>query len=857
MVATLLAKSSVRFYQKHPLQLLLSIVGIVLGVCIVSAVLITNSSSKKAFALSTDALYGRVNYQIVAPRNINQSDYVTLKKQFPKIKMAPIIEGYVSVNNSVYTLLGIDPFAELELARGGFAFPETIDTKLLHTMLSSDGIVLSKSELQKQQQSQTTTSNNPTYIYIEAGEASFKSPVLGSYPSSNALASQGLLIADIAYAQDLLAMEKHISRIDLLLSDEQRPAVAAALPATLKLLPAARAQQTMQAMTRGFQINLTAMSLLSLLVGAFLIHNTMTFAVLQRRELFAVKRIVGLSASSILLTVLMEALIISIIGSCIGVILGYYLSTILIQLTTQTINDLYFVLHVQQVWLSPSTIVISVLLGLGTSLLAASLSAIQAAQTNPLQARRRSAVELNVRKLLPALMLLGIVAIVLGSGIALIPSQSLLLGFIALMLIIFGYGLALPWVCLHGSRLLKKVAKFIGPVTTIATASIEHNISRTGLAIAALTIAVSSTFGVDVMIGSFRSSVDHWLASTLHSDIYISSPSNVSARADGTLNEQAIDSAKMLPNIRSFSFGRTIKVNTQFGAIDMLALQPHNNDNGEFPQGITLLNAQPEQSWQQFFSSKSVLISEPLANKHNLAVGQSLSVFTTLQGDMAFTIAGIYRDYGTSFGKLTMYREQYIKYFNDSDISAIGIKFEATEGVEKEQIVRSAIAALRDSVRSNNQAIQINANSDIHRESLAVFDRTFAVTEVLRWLTVGVAFIGIFSALLAMNLERTQEFAILRASGATKTQTFGIITIQTFLMGLIAGVLALPLGWIMSQVLIHVINVRSFGWSMQGFIQDNAISSTLLLAISSALLAGIYPAWSLSRRSIAARLREE
>jgi putative ABC transport system permease protein len=138
-----------------------------------------------------------------------------------------------------------------------------------------------------------------------------------------------------------------------------------------------------------------------------------------------------------------------------------------------------------------------------------------------------------------------------------------------------------------------------------------------------------------------------------------------------------------------------------------------------------------------------------------------------------------------------------------------------------------------------------------------VFDRTFMVTRVLRWLTVGVAFVGIFSALLALHLERAREFAIIRATGATRLRIISVVLLQTFLMGVLAGLLALPLGWIMSELLIKVINVRSFGWSMQSMLPAGSIPETLILACLSAMLAGIYPALRLSRSNIAAQLRDD
>ena len=343
----------------------------------------------------------------------------------------------------------------------------------------------------------------------------------------------------------------------------------------------------MQAMTRGYHSNLTAMSLLALVVGVFLIHNTMTFAVVQRREIFAIKRITGITAGTLLLSILAEALVISLIGSVLGIALGYALAHVLIGLTTQTINDLYFVLHVQQIWFSPWLVAAGLLLGVGSSVLAASLSALDAAGTSPIQARQRSLIEQRTGRVLPLFALLGVAMMGAGLVLAVLPLQSLILGFVALMLLILGYGLALPWLVKLLAGACRRLCARFGISLSLAIGGIERNISRTGLAIAALSIAVSATFGVEIMIGSFRSTVDQWLGSTLQSDIYVSAPTAVSSESSLMLPDGIAAQARAIDGITSISTGRSLSVSTDVGSINMLVVEPH-DDSGA---GFDLLDA--------------------------------------------------------------------------------------------------------------------------------------------------------------------------------------------------------------------------------------------------------------------------
>lgn len=836
MVAQILLRSSITFYRQHPLQLLLSVLGIVLGVCIVTAVWITNSSSKRAFALSTEALHGKTTHHIVAAQGIDNAYYAQLRKEFPALLAAPIIEGHALIGNNVFSLIGLDPFSELPFGRIATG-PANND----NTVLDNAGLLLSQITSERLNLSAGDT------LALRTGNTTTDIKLLGSFQSGNPAASEGVLVGDIALVQSILNRGDVIDRIDIIADEAQATAVRQALPSTLKLSDAAARNQTMLAMTRGFQINLTAMSLLSLLVGAFLIHNTMSFTVLQRRELFAVKRTIGINANSLFASVLAEAVLISLVGSIIGVLLGLLLAHQLIQLTTQTINDLYFVLHVQKIWFTPGLFFGGLALGIGCSVLAATLSALDAAKTNPVQAHQRSATEAKTRQLLPLLAAIGIVTMLVGIALATTPSQSLLLGFSALMFIIVGYGLLLPGISYHASRLLNQALAGVSPMLSMAAGSIERNISRTGLAIAALSIAVSSTFGVDVMIGSFRDSVDNWLGNTLQSDVYISVPSTVSSRTGGVLNKDIMRALAANKDIDSISTGLKLDIRTSFGEFNTLALTPHNDQ----PIGINIISDDKLAAWNAFLTEQALLISEPLATKYQLDVGDTISLFTELEGDRTFTISGVLRDYASSHGQITMHRNTFNAYWKNRSISSVGLLL--NHDVDKPQVTNN----IRTLLEKQNQALRLQANSQIHADSLAIFDRTFEVTRVLRWLTVGVAFVGIFSALLALNLERAREFAVLRATGSSRRQLLILITSQTLWMGLLAGLLALPLGWAMAKILIHVINLRSFGWSMQSSIPNGTVLSTFLLSCTAAILAGLYPAWRLSRSAIARQLRSE
>jgi putative ABC transport system permease protein len=197
-----------------------------------------------------------------------------------------------------------------------------------------------------------------------------------------------------------------------------------------------------------------------------------------------------------------------------------------------------------------------------------------------------------------------------------------------------------------------------------------------------------------------------------------------------------------------------------------------------------------------------------------------------------------------------MNRRTYQRFWDDAAISALALY--AAPGVDVERL----IAVLRERVADVPQVL-IRSNRALREASLEIFDRTFAITGVLRLLIVAVAFVGVLSALMALQLERGRENGVLRAIGLTPSQVWGVVTAQTSLMGAVAGLLAVPAGIMLAAVLVFVINRRSFGWTMPIRVGPLILVQGVLLAVTAAVLAGLYPGWKMARASAAEALRDE
>jgi putative ABC transport system permease protein len=257
----------------------------------------------------------------------------------------------------------------------------------------------------------------------------------------------------------------------------------------------------------------------------------------------------------------------------------------------------------------------------------------------------------------------------------------------------------------------------------------------------------------------------------------------------------------------------------------------------------------PQQAGREM-KAGAILLSEPLANRLGIfTTGGSLSLLTP-KGWQSFPIAGIYADYTSTRGTVRMSLDVYRRLWGDERLN--GVVLFLTPGSDIDAVTTDLRTQL-----ANFPKIQVNPSRTLRREAMVVFDRTFAITTAMQLVTTLVAFIGVLSSLLAVQLEKAREMGILRALGLTVDEMRRLTLWETGLLGASAGLLSLPTGYILAWILIFVINQRSFGWTLQMHTEPAPFVQAFLLAIGASLLAALYPAWRLGRMQAAEALRGE
>jgi putative ABC transport system permease protein len=821
---------------------------------------LANASAARAFDLSTSAITGRATHSIVgSEQGVDESIYVRLRTDPEwrgKLESAPLIRAYAEspqLGNVPFTLLGIDPFAEAPF-RGYLGSPsQSASDTIASLMQVPDSILLSASTAEQYglRPCLPTALSDSCRLTLSINGETREVHLTGLLVPSDNFASRAmdtLILTDIATAQSLTETSGKLTQIDLILPDGfDTSSLSAALPAGTLLVPSELRNDQVAEMTAAFRVNLTALSLLALLVGIFLIYNAMTFSVVQRRSLFGTLRSIGYTREQVFGMVLGEAALIGILGACLGLALGILLGQVAVRMVTQTINDLFFVLSVRGIQIPISSLIRGGLAGFFASVLAAAPPAWEAASVPPREALLREGLESKVQSAILRVAVVGVFIALVGAIILAIPTRNLVISFTGTTAVTIGLAALTPLVTVTLMRILgKPLSKRLNFLGRLAPRNVIRSQSRTAVAVAALMIAVAVTIGVQVMITSFRTTVTIWLEQTMRGDVYISSQGISSTRLDAPLDPRVIDLVQKFPRKESSIVIRVTTAESENGPVEIVATSTQRPLN---PRLFLAAQGSPGHAWEMI-KEGAVLISEPLANRFGISsTGGSLSLLTP-DGWHTFPIAGIYADYASTRGTVRMSLDVYRSLWKDELLNGLVLFLPVNEDID------AATADLRERL-SSYPNVQVNPSGVLRKEALVVFDRTFAITAAMQFITTIVAFIGVLSSLLALQLEKSRELGILRALGLTVAEMRRLTLWETGLLGASAGLMALPTGYILAWILIFIINQRSFGWTLQMNVEPAPFLQAFFLSVMAALLAAIYPAWRLSHMEVAEALRGE
>jgi putative ABC transport system permease protein len=836
--------------RRDPARAIVAILGVALGVAVALAIRLANDGVLESFRTGLEHAAGRTQLEVSAGETGFDERLLPTIAGTPGVSQAsPVLQALVPVaggGGEHLLVLGVDLLGDIAVRTYRGPAPEMGEP--LRLLTDPDALLLTA----RYARSRGIAVGGRLRLQTPAGPRAFTVRGL--------LADEGLArtlegrvaVLDIAAAQVHFHKLGRLDRVDLLLTPGADPARVAAdlrrrLPAAVVVeRPAARSARVEQ-MLGSFQLNLLVLSLIALFVGAFLVYNTMAVSVVRQRRKFGILRGLGVSRLGILRIAIGEGALLGLAGSLLGAGLGILLARWSLEAVSLTVSSLYAFIAPGRPAASTATLGLAVLLGLGMTLLASIVPALEATRAPAREALAPAALERRHRTwrvaALGALLLaatLGLARLGPVSGRPLFgyaASFSLLLGTILLCplaLRAFQGGLA---AALRDSRALW---------LRMAAGNLGRSLRRNGVAVAAMAMGLAMLVGVSTMIASFRSTVEVWIAQSIRGDLYLSPAGRFVKGVDARLPADLLPRVRGVPGVADADGFRTVRLpdgrGGQFllgaGDFDLLARRGR----------LLFRRGESSRILAEAAARGEAIVSETFAERYEIWEGGEVELSPPGR-TVRLRVGGVYHDYTTEGGLVLLDRRLFQALWADPWLSSIVVYL--APGADPEP-VRQAIRRA-----TGRDDLWLLSNRELRQRILEIFDQTFAITYALQAIALLVAALGVFTALAASVLERTREIGILRSLGITRIGLARTILAEAGLLGILANLLGLLAGLGLSLILIHVINKQSFGWTIRFAFPGWLIVRYAVLSLAVSLLAGLLPAWRAARLTIAEAVRYE
>jgi putative ABC transport system permease protein len=820
---------------QEPVRAILTILAVTLGVAVVLAIDLAGTAAAGSFRASMETLAWDNDLEIVAAGGVPETVIGSLAALPYSIRISPRVEDSAVIASTQQTipLIGLDLVAE-GISASNAAIPAPSSNEpfapaedAMHFLQSPESIWVGASLGKKPGDQMRLLINDKIREFT----------IRGVYPDSNG--SESAIVMDIAAAQRALNRFGRVDRILLKVPEvpslaEWQQRVRAALPVGVEIRAQGTGTDENRRMLAAFRWNLRLLSYIALIVGAFLIYNTISVSVVRRRPETGIVRALGASRGAVLAAFMGEAAFFGMAGAAFGLPVGRLMASGAVKLMAATVESLYVSSRPGSIELSAWSVALAFVIGVGVAIVSAYSPAREASLVSPVEAMARGRREYMTRvhksRDLWFALALGIAAAV-AARVPPIGGKPVF-GYFAAILLVVASALAIPaFTDAVISRSSRWLGKILGVEALLASQCLSASLRRTSVLVGALSTAIAMMTSVGIMVGSFRETVLLWMNDRLPADLYLRPAGAPAPDRHPTVSLELADKISKLPGVAGVDRLRAYEISydglpATLASVDLSALRSDHRSN--------FFSGRPtEQVLSQIRGADDVLVSEPFTYKHHVRAGDTIALALGAARP-SFRIADVYYDYGSERGTILMDRQTMLRYLPDPAPSNLAIYVAPTAASEtvREEITQA----------SAGYRVLVASNRDLRAEAIRIFDRTFAITYALEAVAVIVAVMGVAGALLALVIDRRRELGLLRFLGASTGQVRKQILVEAGLLGLLANFAGLALGFALSLVLIYVINKQSFGWT----IRFHWPVAVLLVAISvvyvATVLAGLYPA---------------
>ncbi|MEK6802800.1 MAG: FtsX-like permease family protein [Nitrospirota bacterium] len=859
----------------HPGRALLTVIGVGLGVAATIAVQTANVDVLRSFEDSVLAVAGPVTLEVSAGETGMDERLIASVRGIAGVDSAkPVGEIGVRVagRSQSFLILGLDLLDELNSMQG--RLPATVET--LWRPGEGDGMegLLAPSGLLLGQGLASELGVGPkALLNLEAGGREVSVVITGvmGRRAEGLSAWDRLAVMDIAAFQRTFGLSGRLDRIDVVTQpsasvEQVAEAIARILPPAVTVRRPIQRSQQVESMVGAFQLNLSVLSMVGLLVGMFLIYNTVSFTVAQRRREVGILRAIGMSEPMVVGLFLAEAGVFGVAGGVLGGSLGLVLGNVLVGLVGRTIQDLYVPMAdaPRTFGFLPGSVrllIEAVVIGSGVSILGALGPSLDAGRTLVVAALAPGEYDVAQRVRAASLGVVGggLLLFALGCALAGPVGGVPVFGYLATFCLLAGLSCLVPilmqWVCRTRELGAASASPSLGgAIRHIAREQTTRGIGRNAVTVSAFLVGVAIMVGVMVMIRSFRDTVEMWIDQTVMAD-FIVAPAGWPHAVRGGSSSQALPGAWRTrlagtAHVSAVDAYRDVHIELEGRPIALvsrdLALHAARSR-------YLFLEGDSAAILTRAAAGEGAILSEVVANHLHMVRGSQLSI-STPAGAKSLPVLGVFYDYATDGGKIVIDRSLYQHWWNDDGVTVFPVYIDP--GVDLEQARVALLETLADGSRGSLLPT-VFSNGELRREILRIFDRTFTLTYVLEAIAVIIAMLGIINTLVTSVVERRRELATLQALGSSRGQITALILWEAGYLGLLGTAMGLVGGLALAWILIRVINRQSFGWTIQVSWPLGLMAEVAVLALIASLLAGFWPARWAGRQPLVEGLRYE
>ncbi len=806
----------------------LSIFGISLGIALFIAISVASDKAVKSLESNINAVNSKANYQIFNKFGIdfNESIYPEIltreEKAFPVLK-TPV---YFPQFEEVAELYGVETVKTLRY------MGITINSKsFLDYYKNRNSVIVPEGFLSKY--NLKTGDNLLSVVY----DKQYLLKIVGSYESE---LQSNVIFIDIGNFQELFNKTGYLSFIDLDIKD----------PDWIKLLPSFDKKQLIiskkeklvdnqESLIASFNYNLQFISFVALLVGIFLLYNTIFITVVKKRTEIGILRSLGAKKKTIILLFTLQGVILGIIGSILGIIIGQFFAYFAVSAVEKTVSTVYSNVSVSDFLISMTDVVNAVLLGIVISFIASIIPAYEASKIKPAETTRDGSFETRYHSKYKYVALAGIILVICGGLLSFYeykytPFDLPFLSYIGVLLIILGFTFLSPLFLIILLKVIKyPVVQIFKSIGILTLGDIQGNLYRFSVAVMSIAISTALILSMVVLIFSFRNSLKEWINDSLVADIYIKPASCVSNFCYYPVSDSVIQRLNNYPEIEAIYKFRALQIFYKdkpviagFANVDVMK---------KYSNVKYLDRKDRDKAFDELANEKQVAISEYLRKIYGLKKGDKIQIDTP-KGKETFTVNGVFLSYSTTSGIFVFDRKWLKKYWGLDDTTQLSLFLR--NGTDVKGFERKL---KQDFIYHGNYSLEILNNDEIRKKVLKIFDRSFYITYAIEFIAIFISLIGIANTLMAFVIERKREISIIRYIGGSWTQIKWILVLSAGISASIGIFLGVLLGLFISVIFIEVINQVSFGWIIYYQVPFFILFVLTFLLFLATTISGLFP----------------